>query len=324
MKKIIAAIILSFAAVAQGGTWEYIGHGVYRGDSYYWSAYQKCGQWYYNKLAPVVQLPVVGAPGFWEKMAELNVHADEIADQSNYVRSRWPGRYPIANVETTGFNVLTQGYQPNLVRSGTTVETTGPNNDRVDINAIVHEAQRTLQLAGQNFSEMGAQTNTIVNNAVTGQIQIDTRAAQIKAVGEVVATALMATAPPPSTSTTVFQSHSIPNATSAPTASFQGSGDAVGLLSHGLLMQNCAKCHNQNKLSGGLDLTVDPAQLAPVREKIEAAIRSGKMPAKGPQLSEPVINGILAGIPSQRFAAPGTPPILLPPQEVLPPEPQAQ
>ncbi len=303
MKALIAAAVLSFATVTQAGTWEYVGHGVYRGDSYYWHAYQVCGCWKYEKLCAVVQCPQVGAPGFWEKMAELGARTDELQSQAEYVKSRYPGRYPVAaNYETTGYSVLQQGY----VQGGSTPQSTGPAYFPIDLNAAIHEAQRIQELAGVNSSQANAQVNTIVNSAVEG----NSAAARIMAAGQVAAATIAASVPPVQ-QTTVFQSKQVQASSGPP--NMGPAGDSVSLLSHGLLMQNCAGCHSPRKLSGNLDLTVDPAALVSVRDLIEKKIVSGEMPKGHPHLSEAVVNGLLAGIPRQTFAA--TPPIPQPPAE---------
>ncbi len=313
MKALIAAAVLSFATVTQAGTWEYVGHGVYRGDSYYWHAYQVCGCWKYEKLCAVVQCPQVGAPGFWEKMAELGARTDELQSQAEYVKSRYPGRYPVAaNYETTGYSVLQQGY----VQGGSTPQSTGPAYFPIDLNAAIHEAQRIQELAGVNSSQANAQVNTIVNSAVEG----NSAAARIMAAGQVAAATIAASVPPVQ-QTTVFQSKTLA-APGFQAASPVTTGDAVSLLSHGLLMQNCSGCHSPRKLSGNLDLTVDPAGLGAVRALIEQKIVSGEMPKGHPHLAEAVVNGMLAGIPRQTFAA--TPPIPQQPEDQPPLPPQNQ
>ena len=314
MKRKCAAFVavLAFAAVAQAGGWRYIGRGVYQGDSYYWTCYQKCGCWYYQKLCPVAQLPAVGTPTFWEKMAELGARTEELQSEADYVRSRYPGRYPVgSNTLTTGYNVLTQGYQQALVQGGTTLQATGAYVSPVDVNGLVHEAQRLQELAAGNSSQANSQVNSIVSTAVEG----NSAAARIMAAGQVAAATIAASMPPPQTSTTIFQSRQVQGqAPQAATASFSQASpspsDAVALLSHGLLMQNCAKCHDPLKHKGNMDVTGDPVGLAEFRDEIIRRIHlppgnKDKMPPDpAPNVSEPVANGLVAGIPvRQRFAA---------------------
>ncbi len=317
----IGFIVLAFASVAQAGRWQYCGHNVYQGDTYYWRAYCVCGCWKYEKLCPVANCPAPGTADFWTRMAELNAKTDELNNEADYVKSRWPGRYRAADVQTTGYSVLQQGY----VQGGTTLQSTGLAVSPVDVNGIIHEAQRLQELAGVNSSQANAQVNTIVNSAVEG----NSAAARIMAAGQV-ATATIMAATPPTSNTTVFQSRSISGPSNAATASFavqQPSGDAVALLSHGLLVQQCAACHNPTKHAGNLDVTGDLSTLAAAREEIERRIRlpaldKDHMPKSRPDLPQSVVNGILAGIPAQTFAAHAdTPPIPTPPdQPPLPPQ----
>ncbi len=328
----IGFLVLAFASVAQAGRWKYCGHGVYQGDNYFWAAHCVCGCWKYERLCAVENCPQPGTPGFWEKMAELNVKADELQAEKDYVTARWPGRYRAADVQTTGYSVMQQGY----VQGGTTLQATGAYIAPVDVNGIIHEAQRLQELAGVNSSQANAQVNTIVNSAVEG----NSASARIIAAGQVAAATIAASMPPPQTNTTVFQSRSIASGPSVPaTASFatvQPSGDAVALLSHGLLVQQCAACHNPTKHAGNLDVTGDVSTLAAVRDEIERritlpALDKDHMPRGKPELSQSVVNGLLAGIPRQTFAARvETPPIPqqpadqppLPPQDGTPVAPQ--
>ncbi len=336
MKRILpmAVVLTMFASVAQAGRWQYCGRGVYAGDNYYYHAYKVCGCWKYDRLCAIADCPQPGTPDFWTRMAELNVKADELQSEADYVKSRWPGRYRAADVQTTGYSVLQQGY----VQGGTTLQATGAYIAPVDVNGIIHEAQRLQELAGVNSSQANAQVNTIVNSAVEG----NSASARIIAAGQVAAATIAASMPPPQTNTTVFQSRSIASGPSVPTtasfATVQPSGDAVALLSHGLLVQQCAACHNPTKHAGNLDVTGDLSTLATVRDEIERRIRlpaldKDHMPKNRAELSAAIVNGILAGVPTQTFAAHhgDTPPIPqqpqgdqppLPPQDGTPPAPQ--
>lgn len=322
---IVLGIVVSFQQVptfANGlapapgyGEWTYLGGNRYRGSSWIWEAYYNCG-WHYNKILKLDD------PDFYTRYAELQFKDEDNQRKADLLRARQPLQAAGQTV-TTGFNILQQGYQKNLVQSGTTVQSTGEYFAPLDVNAMWHEAFRLKEASTAADHQLSQQLQGTVQTAVDGNSAV----ARIQAAKELALATLAATAPPPVTSATVFQSQTVQQPTGfmpgVATASAQtSSNDAVALLSHGLLMQNCSACHNPRKQSGGLDLTVDPSQLATVRQRIEDAITTGKMPKGKPPLGESVVNGLLAGIPKQvmqqqRFDTP--PPQPSDPELKLPP-----
>ncbi len=324
----IGFLVLAFASVAQAGTLKHIGRDIYRGDSYYWRVYCVCGCWQYQRLGLINDYPAPGTPGFYDRFAAKEFEAEENQRQADLIKARFPNAVvQPQNILTTGYNVMQQGYQTSLVQGGTTLQATGAYISPVDVNGIIHEAQRLQELAGVNSSQANAQVNSIVNSAVDG----NSRYASIIAAGQVSAAAIAA-ATPPTQQTTVFQSRSIASGPSVPTtasfATVQPSGDAVALLTHGLMTTYCAACHNPQKNKGEWSVTPNLDQLSLKRDAIEWAMHlpiddpKHMPPRDKPQPNEAAKNGIVAGIPRQTFAAHAETPPIPQPQDQPPLPPQ--
>ncbi len=313
---VIAAIALTAALCnaqvpAPGqGDWVPLGNGYYRGNSWVWKVTQNCyGQYCYAKAYPVVTVPVVGQPDFYQAaLASLTKQQSE-TEQRQFLQQMFPGQAlqtaGYANGYTkTGVSVYQQGY----VQGGQTLYGTASYNaSNVDVNGIIHEAQRLADrvLGASEAAVAGAQD--IVATAVDG----NSKAAQITASAQVAAAAIQAANPPvqrvEATRTEPAQpAQSTYQTPPPPPGPHTGDSGSVNQLLYGkVALAQCTACHSGPAPKGSLDLSLaaiaslGPAERAELAGKVANRIDPNaepdkRMPKGKPALAQKMHDGLLA------------------------------
>ncbi len=293
------------------GDWVPLGNNYWRGSSYVWKVTQNCyGQYCYAKAYPVVTVPVVGQTGFYEQaLASLTKQQSE-TEQRQFLQQMFPGQAlqtaGYANGYTkTGVSVYQQGY----VQGGQTLYGTASYNaSNVDVNGIIHEAQRLADrvLGASEAAVAGAQD--IVATAVDG----NSKAAQITASAQVAAAAIQAANPPVQRveATKVEPAPVPPQPTyqqpPPPPGPHTGDSGSVNSALYGrIALASCTSCHSGPAPKGSLDLSLaaiaslGPAERAELAGKVAnridpAAPEDKRMPRGKPPLAQKMHDGLLA------------------------------
>lgn len=133
MKRLLLAFgILLCASVASAwqyapppapGEWFPLGGDRYQGSTYIWRAWYNCG-WQYEIVKPVVIVPAIGSPTFWQDAEKNEYKAEESRSQKDFLERRFqvgdsPGG---TGYESSGFTIRQQGIAPGLVQGGNTLQ----------------------------------------------------------------------------------------------------------------------------------------------------------------------------------------------------------
>lgn len=206
------------------------------------------------------------------------------------------------NQQSTGFSVYQQGY----VTGGQTLQASAAYSvAQVDVNGLVHEAQRLADrvLGASEAATMGAQQ--LVQTAVDG----NSKAAQITASASVAEAAIRA-ANPPTTQTQVYQTGPAPQQQGPPpppqAQPHTGDSGQINSALYGrIALASCTKCHSGQSPKAGLDLSLaalnsmGPAERGELAGRIAnridpAAEADKRMPKGGQPLPAKMRDGLLA------------------------------
>ncbi len=338
MKSVVIVLLLAASAVAQEaipapgqGDWVNEGPGLWRGTSWHWRVTKNCyGCYSYQRLYPVVAVPVVGKPDFYELALQSLTKQQSETEQRQFLQQMFPGQAlqtaGYSNGYTkTGVSVYQQGY----VQGGSTLYGTASYNaSNVDVNGIIHEAQRLADrvLGASEAAVAGAQD--IVATAVDG----NSKAAQITASAQVAAAAIQAANPPvqrvEATKTEPAPPPPIPRdqvdgminrgelqpwtppqpgaTPPPPPGPHTGDSGSINQALWGrIALQQCTACHSGPAPKGSLDLSLaaiaslGPAERAELAGKVAnridpAADPDKRMPKGKPALAQKMHDGLLA------------------------------
>lgn len=250
----------------------------------------------------------MAAPDFYELALKSLTQQESDSEKRSFLESRFPAvamRANGYNQQTTGFNVYQQGY----VQSGQTLQSSAAYAvQAVDVNGLVHEAQRLADrvLGASEAATAGAQQ--LVQTAVDG----NSKAAQITASASVAEAAIRA-ANPPVTQTQVYETkpaapqQQYDRAPPPPPQAAPHTGDSGSINSalYGrIALASCVKCHSGQSPKANLDLSLaalksmGPEERADLAGKIANRISSDdpekRMPRGQPPLLPKMRDGLLA------------------------------
>ncbi len=295
------------------GDWVNEGPGLWRGTSWHWRVTKNCyGCYSYQRLYPVVAVPVVGKPDFYELALQSLTKQQSETEQRQFLQQMFPGQAlqtaGYSNGYTkTGVSVYQQGY----VQGGQTLYGTASYNaSNVDVNGIIHEAQRLADrvLGASEAAVAGAQD--IVATAVDG----NSKAAQITASAQVAAAAIQAANPPVQRVEATRTEPAQPAQPAQPTyqtpppppGPHTGDSGSINQALWGrIALQQCTACHSGAAPKGQLDLSLSaiaslgPAERAELAGKVAnridpAAPEDKRMPRGKPPLAQKMHDGLLA------------------------------
>ncbi len=317
MKPFAVLLLLCAPAVAQEvipapgqGDWVNEGPGLWRGTSWHWRVTKNCyGCYSYQRLYPVVTVPVVGKPDFYELALQSLTKQQSETEQRQFLQQM----FPVQALQTAGYsNGYTKTgvsvYQQGYVQGGSTLYGTATYSaSNVDINGVIHEAQRLADrvLGASEAAVAGAQD--IVATAVDG----NSKAAQITASAQVAAAAIQAANPPvqrveaTKTEPAPLPPQQMQQPPQPPGPHVGDSGSVNQLLYGKVALAQCTACHSGPAPKGSLDLSLaaiaslGPAERAELAGKVAnridpAAEPDKRMPRGKPPLAQKMHDGLLA------------------------------
>lgn len=314
MKPVLSFVFVLYAASALAqvpapgqGDWVNLGNGYYRGSNWVWRVTSNCcGGYSYAKAYPVTQVPVVGQPGFYEQALASLTKRETESEERAFLTQMFPANaLQTAGYQTTGFNVLQQGYAANYVTGGQTLQSSAAYAvQSVDVNGLVHEAQRLADrvLGASEAATMGAQQ--LVQTAVDG----NSKAAEITASASVAEAAIRA-ANPPTTQTQVYETKPVQpqydRPPPPPAAPHTGDSGQINSALYGrIALASCVKCHSGQSPKASLDLSLAALKSMGPEERAELAGRIAnristddaekRMPKGQPPLLPKMRDGLLA------------------------------